>query len=419
MKKLSILFPGQGAQFIGMGKLFYDKYQVCRDTYQEASENFGHDIVGLCFNSSMSELWDFTNMQVAIVTTSVAIYRAYLKEVGVIPEFMAGHSVGEVTALICSGALKLPDAIDILKLRGKIVKKINNEKRGRMTIVGSISKNNLEKIMSEYPNEVYIACYNSKNQFAISGNDGAMDDIEEKILDSDSEISPMFSSPPMHSKFMEPVKEELLQYLNSKPYLDFEVPVVSNVSGRVIYNSKDIPNELANQLVSPVKWSDTLEYMNYYGTNVFLEMGPKLLLTNLVEGSITFDAPGDVKSYCYGIEKDRKLVNTEFQDNSYQKDKINFFGNSLGILASSPNIDCNEAYLCIKEQFKLIKKDSELYNQTKSEEKVKLIIDAFKHLLLALQYKKLSSFEYNSIIHGLLYQTNMEYIIKNQVGEVL
>ncbi len=302
MEKFAFLFPGQGAQFIKMGEFFYDSNLIARETYKEASKVLGFEVDNLCFRGSYSAINDFLNMQIAIVTTELAIFRTYKHDFGIEPQFFIGHSIGEYAALTAAGAIKFKDTLRILKKRGELVKRIIDQELGYMTVVEHVDEQTITKLIQEakLEKEVFISCKNTKNQFAISGTVKGLDTIERMLVDNNAVISPLISSPPMHSPVMESIRQEFYEFLKTMTYYPFRAPIISNVTGMAFSDPERIPELMADQLANPVQFSKSLQLLDDFGVGVCIEMGPKRLLSEFVSAE-----NNKIQNYCYGVKEHR------------------------------------------------------------------------------------------------------------------
>lgn len=414
MEKFAFLFPGQGAQFITMGKYFYDSYLVSKQTYEEAEEVLGIDVANLCFHGSVMDINEFTNMQIAIVTTEIAIFRAYKQDIGIEPQFCVGHSIGEYGALVAAGAVEFKDILKILKKRGELVNSILEKNIGYMTVVEYEDKETILKLIEKLgvEREVYISCFNTDKQFVLSGTIKGMNDIEKALAERGAVISPLLSSPPMHSPLMESIREEYLKFLKNIYYFPFRIPIISNTTGRVFSDPDKIPELMADQLIKPVLFSDSLNQLYNYGVNVCIEMSPKRLICDFVK-----NRSSEVLSCCYGIKNQRQeLKKLISEDEHYVFDKPDFIGNCLAILASTENRSMDEHGIkVIQSLYKKLK----LIYQNKRSIDVNCYEEILGELINALRVKELEEEEIKVWIKRLLDNTNLLYKYQNiykQVG---
>lgn len=409
MDKLAVMFPGQGIQYVEMGKNFYEKYDISKKTYEEANEVTGKNISKLCFEGSFSVLNDFINMQLCIVTTEIAMYRAYIEEYGVLPQFAIGHSIGEYAAFVAAGAIKFEDVLRILVKRGELIKDSQAYQQGRMDIVENISEERLNEILLREEGRVHISCFNSERQFAISDYNEKLD-ILEKILDAEgAKVTALFTSPPMHSVLLNEIAEEFYAFLKEFNYYPFLYPVMTNVNGCAFSNTDEISNVLTKQLYSPVKFSQALKKLPLYGIELTIEMSPKILLTNFISSNYKIK-----KELCYGVTKDRVALAETFQkEENYVKDIPDFIGQSLAILASCENrnnsndTDIIEIYTRIREWYIAFKEGKWKKNKDIYEE-------IYDEVIRALYLKGFVAHEIKSITKGILDMTNMQYQLKDK-----
>lgn len=411
MEKIAFIFPGLGSQFVGMGKSFYDSFEVVRQTYEEAGDFAGFDIADLCFQGTGLEQNRIDKMQFIVVTTGVAIARAFLYQYGVSPQFCAGHSVGEYAALVCSGAVKFCDVIKILKVRGELLKRA--AELGQMTIVEKMEAERAGKILQSNKDlQVYISCYNSPDQFAISGSENEL--IEKKLLEENAVVTPIIYSPPIHSPLMEDYSKELYDFLKDVTYYSFRIPIISNVTGAPFSEPSEIPYIMTEQLKRPVQWNNTMLCFEKYGISMVIEMGPKNLLTSFLK-----DMNPGIKKYCFGIKKDRADINKLFlNDESLQKDKIKFLDRCLGIAVSTPNRNDNlEQFKSgVVDNYKNIKSLSKRIKDNESRASIKDMRSAVQYLIKILQTKKVPEKEQEDWLKQLLDETSSYYNLKEFIN---
>jgi [acyl-carrier-protein] S-malonyltransferase len=408
MNKITFLFPGQGTQFVGMGKVFYENYAIVKKTFQEVVEVSGIDIVDVCFNGDTKKINDFNNMQLAILAVEVSMFRVYMEEYGVEPQFIAGHSLGEYAALVSSGAISLCDAIEILLKRGELVQRVIRQQIGHMTIVENCSAEIVEQCIQKANavNSVYISCYNANNQIAISGYNDLLDEVEELLGDNGANCTPLLFSPPIHSRIMNGICKEFEDYICSFKFHDFRFPIISNYTGDVFSDKNQITYMLTNQLCHPVKFSTVNKVMNRYGINMTIEMSPRSLLSDFVK----IDYP-EVNTLCFGVKKDRLLMEKLFGNRTEICNKTSeFLGKCLSIIATSENKNNDKEEE--KEVIKIYDWMKKLYDESLIDKKKLGIEDKntyIEYLIKTLQIKKVEETEILEYIRGLVEETNSFY----------
>lgn len=304
MKKTALLFPGQGSQAVGMGKELCAKYTVAAQAFEEANDVLGFDLRKICFEGSMEELTKTENTQPALLTTSVAMYRIYMQEFGNMPAYTAGHSLGEYSALTCAGALKFSDAVKIVNLRGKFMQEAVPAGIGAMAAISGTERERIADLCGGFStgNElVTISNYNSPEQIVISGHRAAVDAVCEKLKEMGARVVPLKVSAPFHCALMQPAADMLRAELHKYAYEDLKFPVISNVTALPYNGSGDIIENLSMQIVNPVQWQASMEYIKENGVEQVLEIGPQTVLRNLMKkiapsvAAFSFDKQEDMK----------------------------------------------------------------------------------------------------------------------------
>lgn len=282
MKNNAFIFPGQGSQYIGMGKAIYDKYDVAKRIFNSANEELSYDIKRICFEGSLSELSKIDVMLVAIMTVSVATFHVLVEEYGINPQFLAGHSLGEYSALTCSGAIEFSDAIILVEKRSKLALEAFKNKNAYMVIVDNLDFDTIKMLCESKKTRISLACINSENQFAISGYENDLIEVEDIIINKGGKITPLLYSLPFHSNLMEEVSLELEEYLKKIKFNKFKYKVISNFDANVYKDESQIILNLANQLKSTVQWSNTVEFFKNNDIKNLIEVGPQKILSNLI-----------------------------------------------------------------------------------------------------------------------------------------
>lgn len=406
MKEVAIIFPGQGSQFIGMGKSLFEQYSVARQTFNEADECLGYGLSRLCFEGSLSELNRIENMFPAIVTLSVALFRVYMEEIGVYPVLMAGHSLGEYSALACSGAIEFSDALRIVRMRGLLAFDKRYAEPGTMTVVNGISKDIIEKECNQICSTgttVGIACYNSLEQIVISGKNGGILELEDRLIELGAQITPMLMSPPIHSPLLKAASERLKEELLKCRFDSFKCPVISNVNALPYEGGTDnIVDNLVNQMIMPVKWVDIMNYIEKQNVGILIEMSSQAILSNLAKTYIS-----GLPIFTFGHQDDKEALTSIMLDSeediANRINNINIISNCLAIAVSVPNKnwDNDEYTKGVVEPYEIIESIQEMLdaeNKQPTSEQIRISLDALK---LILETKKVSDFEKQAIFDEL------------------
>lgn len=290
MQKISFVFPGQGSQYVGMGKEVYERSAAARAVFDEADRVLGFPITDLCFNGPADMLNDTQYAQPAILTVSVAYLEAMrekLRESGtpVEPFYVAGHSLGEYTALVAAGSLQLADALTLVWERGRLMKEEGERRPGGMAAVIGLSDECLKEVVEEASSEgvVVIANSNSPVQTVISGEIQALlKAMELAKNEGAARVARLAVSIASHSPLMQQAGLQLSQVISNIKLTDPIVPLIANITGQALTTADDIKRELSEQLCKPVAWVASVRQMVEGGVNTFVEIGPGQVLSGLI-----------------------------------------------------------------------------------------------------------------------------------------
>lgn len=287
---ITFVFPGQGSQYVGMGKDFYNEFPVAKQTYEEASDSIGDDLAKLCFEGEKSELSLTANAQPAILTTSIAILRVLNDETELSPDFVAGHSLGEYTALVSTGCMKLSDAVYVVRKRGEFMQDSVPVGVGSMAAILGLEENVVNEICRESSDSNGIASpanFNSPGQIVISGN---IENVEKASLlareKGAKRVIPLDVSAPFHCSLMENAASRLKEVLDTIEIGEINCPVVTNVEATANTDSSRVKELLVRQVTSPVRWTETLTFLNNERVENFIEIGPSSVLSGLIKRTI-------------------------------------------------------------------------------------------------------------------------------------
>ncbi|MGG3279762.1 ACP S-malonyltransferase [Paenibacillus solani] len=286
MGKTAFIFPGQGAQSVGMGKDAYDAVPSARDLFQRADDQLGFALSSIIFNGPEEELKQTANTQPALLATSVAYLEA-IRSKGVEPDYVAGHSLGEYSALVCAGVLSFEEAVSIVRARGEYMEAAVPGGQGAMAAVLGADREALSELCKNITAEghvVELANMNCPGQIVISGSAAGVAAAAERVKEAGGKRAiPLEVSGPFHSSMMKEAAERLASKLEQASFNTPSVPVVANVTARPVEDAAAIRGLLVEQVYSPVLWHDSVEWMISQGVDTFVEIGPGSVLSGLIK----------------------------------------------------------------------------------------------------------------------------------------
>lgn len=286
MGKVAFVFPGQGAQSVGMGKDFYDAVPASRRIFESVDEVLGFPMTNMIFEGPDSELKKTFNTQPALLTASVAAFEA-VREQGVTPDFVAGHSLGEYSALVASGVLSFEDAVGTVRARGEFMEQAVPGGQGAMAAVLGAEREALAELCRSITAEghlVELANLNCPGQIVVSGSKEGVALVGERVKEAGGKRAiPLEVSGPFHSSLMKSAAEKLGGKLQPLHFDEPAIPVIANVTARPAASAEEIRGLLVEQVYSPVLWEDTVTYLISQGVDTFVEIGPGNVLTGLIK----------------------------------------------------------------------------------------------------------------------------------------
>jgi [acyl-carrier-protein] S-malonyltransferase len=285
MKSVAFIFPGQGSQYVGMGKELSENFSVARKTFEEADDTLHFSVSRLCFEGPEEALKLTENTQPAVLTTSIAALKVLQAEKGMVPQFAAGHSLGEYSALVASGALSFSEAVKIVRLRGKFMQEAVPVGEGAMAAVLGMEREQVEKLCEEVSaGEVLTpANFNSPGQIVIAGHAKAVERAIDRIKQDGKKAVLLPVSAPFHSPLMKPAGERLGKALEEVSIADLNIPVVTNVEAEVNTTKERVKELLVAQVSRPVRWEESMRKMIEKGIEQVLEIGPGKVLSGLMK----------------------------------------------------------------------------------------------------------------------------------------
>ena len=280
----AIVFPGQGSQAPGMGKDLAETFAVARQVFEEADDALGFAISRLCFDGPAEDLQLTENTQPAILTVSVAAFRA-MREAGFeAPAFVAGHSLGEYSALVAAGALTLADAVRTVRARGRYMQEAVPVGTGAMAAVIGGDLEAIERICAEARGDQVcsVANINAPNQVVIAGNTEAVDRAVELLSGVARKVVKLKVSAPFHCALMKPAQDRLAVDLEALNFTEPAMPVVTNVDARATTVPDELRDALVRQVSAPVRWVESMQLLMSHGVDTFIEAGPGKVLSGLM-----------------------------------------------------------------------------------------------------------------------------------------
>lgn len=310
----ALIFPGQGSQAVGMGLEFYNKYDLVKKIFHQADEKLGYSISDIIFKGPEEKLQLTKNTQPAILTVSYSIFKVLKKEFGFDFKnfkYFAGHSLGEYSALVCSGALNFDDALYLLHERGKAMQEAVPLGEGAMLAVLGLDIDKINELLISSKEETgvcEIANDNANGQIILSGSKQNVELIQKNLKEKKIKTIQLKVSAPFHCSLMKPAAESMKKKINSTKLNDTSYQIISNVTAKPGNNLSEIKQLLVDQIFSTVRWRESIINMNKLGINNFLELGPGKVLTSMVKRTVK-----NVNSFSINSIADIESVKNEFE----------------------------------------------------------------------------------------------------------
>lgn len=286
MGKIAFVFPGQGSQHVGMGKDMYNGVPESRRLFERADEVLGMPLSKLIFEGPDGDLKQTANTQPALLTTSVALYEAFAAK-GIRPDYVAGHSLGEYSALTAAGALNFEEAVATVRARGEFMEQAVPGGKGAMAAVLGGEREALAglcKAITDGGDLVELANINCPGQIVVSGTREGIAKVVERAKEIGAKRAiPLEVSGPFHSSLMTSAAERLRTKLAEVQFGDAEVPVIANVTARPVQSAGELADLLVRQVYSPVLWEDSVRFLIAEGVDTFVELGPGSVLAGLIK----------------------------------------------------------------------------------------------------------------------------------------
>lgn len=402
-KKIAFLFPGVGSQYIGMSKSLFDNFKIFKETIEEAGDILQMDLPGMCFlPGKKGEVDKLENAQAILAAFSMASYRVYMQEIGIPPLFCMGHSLGEYSALCSAGVMKFPDTLKLVRERGAAVSETAAGINGTMMWVINLDIKVLEEVcgdtsMKVEGQEVYISAYDSPTQASISGHTDVLMKTARVLEQKGAIVYPLKLSGPFHCPLMKGAAEKMKGILQQ---YEFDPPGCTVIANRDALPYKDagsVIDNLSLQLISPIRWRASIEYLLEQGVDIAVEMGPKNVLKFLMQKNT--DA---IRVFTTDNDRDLEAIRSELL--VPEEDYLKVIGRCLGAAVSTKNRnDSEEEYQ--ERVIKPYRKIEAFYNEfvAKNGRPGKGDVkDAVQTLLAILEAKKVPQKEHGFWINRAL-----------------
>ena len=298
--KIAFVFPGQGSQHVGMGKDLYDNFEEVKEIYKTASDALGYDVAGLSFNGPENELNKTFRTQPCLLTASYSAFKV-LSSKGITPFCIAGHSLGEYTAVTAAGVISFTDAVKLTEKRGKHMQESVPEGTGLMAAIIGLDRDAIKSVCGSVKSGYAApANYNCPGQIVIAGEKNAVEEAMELAKNAGAKRAiPLAVSAPSHCALMKDASEKLAALLNNTQLHSAQIPIVNNADAAFLRDLQEIKLSLVRQLNQPLLWEDSVKVMVENGVDTFIEVGPKKVLSGLIkriDGNVRIFNVEDVKS---------------------------------------------------------------------------------------------------------------------------
>ena len=284
MGKIAFVFPGQGSQVSGMWKSFYDNLEASKEVFDIADRVLGMEISKIGFEGTDDELKQTINSQPAILTTSLAAYKAFAQKSNIKPDYVLGHSLGEITAYSVAEVLSFEDTFKLIFSRAKFMNDAATETNGKMLAVIGAQLDLVNSCIDKIEGYVAIANYNSPVQLVLTGEANAIDEVANLLKENGvRKVVPLAVSGAFHSEFMQSASARLADVVSELTFNDAKIPVIANVDANITIKSEDFIKKVTEQIYSSVKWTESVENAIKNGVDTFIEFGEGKVLAGLIK----------------------------------------------------------------------------------------------------------------------------------------
>ncbi len=387
MLKIAFLMPGEILEYQELEKIILSKYNVANEVLEEASDLLGIDVKEYCKEDNLEKLTNFKNIHPLILTLSVASFMVCKRVYGIEPAYAAGYSLGEITALTCSGMITFKDAIKIVETRQKLIEEALSDDYYGMVLKNRKNASNIESIYNELQLKdmgIYLTHYNSPNEIVITGEKSALQKAVDKFKGIKIKTIPLKINSPLHTPLMDKVATKFKKELSKYTFRDESFPVISNVYGLPYRGKASIVENLSRQITASVKWTETMKFLENKRVKKVVMATPSSLLKGLLGNHY------NIRGLSFDNSKDLFFIKN-MRDEVKMREAIPLTGRALGIIACTKNSNWDEEEYKegVMKPYSIISEMNERLESEKrypSEEEMLEIIDLMK---LIFKTKKL------------------------------
>lgn len=413
--KIAFLFPGQGSQYVGMGKAMHESSPLAKQLFEESDDVLGFSLKELCFNGDINDLSLTANAQPAILTVSYIAFRLFMERYGIGPKYLAGHSLGEYTALTCTDAISFADALKIVRERGRLMQEAMDGNSGKMLAVRGKNIDSAWideecKSLSTEQSLAVISNYNSPHEIVISGHADAVDQFGERLQRNGLDTIELKVSAPFHCPLMHAAARQFEQFLANYTFAMPKWPIISNVNALPYRLVDDLVDQLAAQMVSPVKWEASMAYIRNQDIQIVTEFGPKKILKKMMK-----DISPEIEAFAWDIEEDQSAFDQQMQSMTKAL-RLNFMTKCIAIAICTRNRNWNEEQYQkgFVEPYRAIKELEKSLRDADAEPTFEQMQDALRMLESTFTTKGTPTEEQRERYEELFYETGTRELFADQ-----